>query len=386
MAKILFDAKPLTTGHSKRGVGRYVKGLLSSLLNTDTENEYIILTTKDKNTLQQILGDHPPTKWNIIKMPHLHRPERYGFLIDHLTIPFIINKVKPDIYFSTDFFAHPYSKRSKVKYIGVLYNVLPPSLTPITYNIMPYSLKLAWNMSLNNLKNYDRVITISDFCKSEIIDQLRIPEEKISCVYAGYEPTFSPDDSAEQTNNFDILSPFGIRSPYFLYVGDTDGRKNIFRMLDAIQKSRVLDNVQFVFVGPSTQKDKIFKQLIEDFHSSKDKIIILPYVGDKVLCSLYRKAIALVFPTLYEGFGLPVLEAMVCGCPVLVSSSSALPEVVGDAGIYVDPYNVQEIADGMKRLLEDSDLRIEMRKKGIKQAEKFKWENSARDLIRIFKE
>ncbi len=172
---------------------------------------------------------------------------------------------------------------------------------------------------------------------------------------------------------------------YLLYIGDMRPYKNLERSLEAFARLNLTD-LSFVIGG---KKDPHFYPGIEkkvDRLLLKDKVIFLGYVPEEDLPHLYSEAAAFVFPSLYEGFGLPPLEAMACGCPVVASNAGSLPEVCGDAVRYVDPYDVESIARGIHEVLTDEVMRQNLRAKGLERAKLFSWERAAKEHLKIFEE
>ena len=143
-----------------------------------------------------------------------------------------------------------------------------------------------------------------------------------------------------------------------------------------------LKDTQLLIVG-SKQRTFAYHDLKKFIHADQN-IIFTGHISDEELITLYKNATLFVFPALYEGFGLPPLEAMACGCPVIVSNVASLPEVCGDAAYYVDPYNIESIAEGMQKVLADESLQQSMREKGLKRAKLFSWEKSAKEYVRVF--
>jgi len=206
------------------------------------------------------------------------------------------------------------------------------------------------------------VLTVSEYSKREIAAWAKIKEEKIINVGNGVGPPFTATGRK-----------FEPGYPYLLYVGSRKPHKNLPRLLEAYSISGIRRDVRLVLSG---KPDLHMSREIERRGLSGD-VVFADSDADRDLSDVYRGALALVFPSLYEGFGLPPLEAMACGIPVLTSKLCSLPEVVGDAGVLVDPLDVEAIADGMRRLVQDSDLRTELRKRGLLRAKEYSWDKTA---------
>jgi glycosyltransferase involved in cell wall biosynthesis len=206
------------------------------------------------------------------------------------------------------------------------------------------------------------VLTVSEYSQREISAWAGVKEGKIINVGNGVGLPFTPAGRKYEPGY-----------PYLLYVGSRKPHKNLPRLLEAYSISGIRRDVRLVLSGNS---DRHMSREIERLGLSGD-VVFVDSDTDGDLSDIYRGALALVFPSLYEGFGLPPLEAMACGIPVLTSKVCSLPEVVGDAGVLVDPLDVEAIADGIRRLVLDSDLREELRQKGLLRAKEFSWEETA---------
>jgi glycosyltransferase involved in cell wall biosynthesis len=232
------------------------------------------------------------------------------------------------------------------------------------------------------VQRMDAVITVSSFSKLDLSKYLNIPGRNIFVTYQATDSKFRLLAEAEIAP---VLGRNGVARPYILYVGSLEPRKNLLRLLDAYQQVlKWSRHWRLIIVGArnywksSPVAEKV-KQL-----GLQGQVIFTGYISDEDLPSLYNAADLFVFPSLYEGFGLPVLEAMACGTPVVTSNSSSLPEVAGDAAILVDPYSVEAIYAAMRRVLEDPELAKELRRRGLERALQFTWEKTARETIAVY--
>jgi glycosyltransferase involved in cell wall biosynthesis len=227
------------------------------------------------------------------------------------------------------------------------------------------------------LKQSQGIICVSEYTKQDIVKNYRLNPDSINVVYNGYaQNLFYPQpDSA-------ILQKYSLNK-YLLYVGDMRFYKNLRRCLEAFD-SLPLKDYQFVITG---RKDDFFYPEIERQTAklaAKDRIIFLDYVPSADLPHLYSMAQALIFASLYEGFGLPVLEAMACGCPVITSKVTSIPEVGGDSVLYVNPYSVDSIAQGMYQILTNRELSNNLRHQGLTRAKLFSWDRTADGVCQVF--
>ncbi|WP_028992026.1 glycosyltransferase family 4 protein [Thermoanaerobacter thermocopriae] len=225
-----------------------------------------------------------------------------------------------------------------------------------------------------------KIITISDCTKSDIIKYFNVQEEKIVKIYNGYDKNlFFPRNSARSY----IYGKYKIED-YILAVGASYPHKNYDNLIKAI--TLALDkNIKLIIAGGKDEYRNYLKKLAKELNLV-DRVLFINYVPQKDLPYLYSAAKCLVYPSLYEGFGLPPLEAMACGCPVITSNTSSLPEVVGDAGVMVNPYNVEEIGRAIDLVLSNENLRREMIEKGLKQVQKFSWRKTAEEIYKVIKE
>ncbi|MBI4699332.1 MAG: glycosyltransferase family 4 protein [Nitrospirae bacterium] len=209
----------------------------------------------------------------------------------------------------------------------------------------------------------DRIITVSDFSRSEIIKYTGINDSKITVIHNGVDAgKFKPADGNMMTVVNDLREKFNLPEKFILYAGNVKPHKNLKRLLNAYATllKRGLENYCLVIVGQRqgfiTSDSDVFK-ILNDNSFLREKVFFIGHISNEDLPYFYNSASILAFPSLYEGFGLPPLEAMACGCPVVVSNAASLPEVCGDAACYVDPYNVESIAEGMYKVLTDESLR-----------------------------
>ena len=225
------------------------------------------------------------------------------------------------------------------------------------------------------------IITDSQASKRDIVLHLPVHPEKIMVIPAAasahYRPM--PGEAIEPA-----LQRYGVTSPYILYVGSLESRKNLPRLLQAYAKLREWSQQwHLVIVGARKWKYTPIFETVQQL-DLQSHVHFTGYVEEEDLPALYNGADLFMFPSLYEGFGLPVLEAMACGTPVVTSNSSSLPEVAGDAALLVDPYDVDAIAGAMQRVLAKPDLAGEMREKGLANAAQYTWERTARETIAVY--
>ena len=245
-----------------------------------------------------------------------------------------------------------------------------------------------WNLYVRALATFGtrraaRVITISQHAASDLRRFFHVPHTKLRITYLGVAPHFrrlAPADTAR------VLREYGVDEPYLLFVGAGDTRKNYHALLDALRLLRVqgLASLPLVVTGKPTPE---FRQLASEntAHEGVD-VRFLGFVSEQTLVALYNRAVLLVYPSRYEGFGLPVLEAMACGCPVVCANTSALPEVAGDAALLIDPDDPINLAAAIAAVLTDPTCAARLRAKGLERASGFTWAHTAAATLAIYRE
>jgi glycosyltransferase involved in cell wall biosynthesis len=232
------------------------------------------------------------------------------------------------------------------------------------------------------LRKFDAVITISDASKDLIHKHLRVPQSKIARIYGGVGPAFRAMDSVKAREY--VEAQFDLVSLYILHVNNYSPRKNPLALFRAFEKVRRENKYKLVVVGRRWDNVAV-KRLVQELDLTED-VVFLGYVNSKNLPFLYNAAALYVYPSFYEGFGLSLLEAMACGCPVVSANVYSIPEVVGDAALLVSaPGDFEELAELMYRALTDNSLRAEMVDKGLRQAAGFSWEKCARETLDVYK-
>jgi glycosyltransferase involved in cell wall biosynthesis len=243
------------------------------------------------------------------------------------------------------------------------------------------------NWTAYSVKNAKKVITISNSSKNDIIKTYKVPESKVAVVYPGLKQIISLQPHVYSMN--ELKSKYGLSENYLLFVGTLQPRKNITKLIEAFAKvtqhEKTPKDIQLVIVG---KKGWLYEEILatpQRVHV-EDKVKFLDFVSDDDLNILYKHAICYILPSLYEGFGLPVLEAMKHDCPVITSNISSMPEAGGDAALYVDPKDTDDIAEKIMKLIVHKDLRKELIDKGKKQLAKFSWEKTAKETLEILEE
>jgi glycosyltransferase involved in cell wall biosynthesis len=291
-------------------------------------------------------------------------------------LPALLRRHRIDVCFFTNFVSALASPCATVLTI----HDLSIKLFPRTHSLR----NVLWARSLMplSIRRSAHVIADSNNTRLDLVRVMGVPGGKVDVIHLGTSPEFCPEPGPDEEK---ALAYFGIDRPYVLFVGTLEPRKNInmlIKAFDRVAASR--PDLHLVLAGRrGWMAQAIFDEL--ERRSLLGRVHITGYVPDEYLPPLYRQAEALVYPSLYEGFGLPPLEAMSSGTPVVVSRNSSLPEVVGDAGLYVDALSVNEIAGAMERILDDAALADSLRQKGLERAGRFTWPRAAAKTLEILR-
>ena len=274
-------------------------------------------------------------------------------------------------------------EEKSIKSYLMIHDVIPLVLKEYSYK----KGKGGWfEESYNSLNKDSNIITVSDFTKKDLITyNKKVDKNKIFTAYNSASDTFyqckGKKTIAKALKKYDIST----KSKYIFSLCNLEPRKNLIHtakcFVEMIKKNKI-DDLYFVLGGGSSDKFlRLLEKEVKGLKRYSNRIIRIGYVDDEDLAPLYSKALFFVYPSLYEGFGLPPLEAMKCGTPVITSNTSSLPEVVGDAGIMVNPKNKKQLIDAMYKLYTDEVLRKELSKKGLKRAKKFSWKNTVDTIL-----
>jgi len=275
---------------------------------------------------------------------------------------------------------------SKIPFFMPKNSVTLPIITDLALyeipNVYKFSRVFLWKLQYKHLvKHVDRVIAISEHTKKDINKYLKIDNEKIDVVYCAADKSIKRIEDKNILQ--DIKEKYSLPDKYFLFVGSLNPRKNIFRIYQAYKELKKKTDIPHKLVIVGNYGWKLKKEL--KIMKNDNDVVFTGYIEEKDKSALYTMAEAFVFPSLYEGFGIPILEAQQCGVPVVTSNNSSMPEVAGDGAVYVDPYDVSDIANSIERLLVDEELKRNIINAGYENAKRFSWEESAEKLGEIIK-
>jgi glycosyltransferase involved in cell wall biosynthesis len=349
---------------SVQGIEIFSRNIISELLKIDHQDEFFILSTEN---IPDILSFFRARTIEVkgVKI-------KYSKAIYQQTgIYFVLKKYKIDLLFSPSP-AAPFFYKNKIVVIHDCaydrFKEFDNLLSKTYFRLMFYGAKYFSK----------KIITVSNFSKKELIELYKINPEKIEVIYEGVpELPEVKEEFIQQT-----LRKFKIDRPYFLYIGNWRPRKNLPGLIKAFKIfcERYKKDFLLVIAG---RKDKRFLDLEKEvkIHHLEEKVILTDFISQEEKTVLYKKALALTFPSFYEGFGLPVLEAQSLGIPVLTSNTSSLPEVAGKGALFINPFKAEDIAKGMEKIVFGENFKKDLIKKGYENIKRFSWENSAQKLL-----
>ena len=370
------------------GIGTYIRNLVRSLSAIDAVNQYTLITGKGEV--------HPELTRLGANFALVPFSPPNGRLRSYLTFPLFLRRLKADL-------------------IHIPLNDVPfgvPDPYIVTIHDMG-SLLFAKDQELQNnfrlsrfrrgMAKAARVIAVSNATRRDVETLIGVPPSRVRTIYNAPDPAFGEPNSApvacvgEQSYEYSpdlqrILDRYQISYPFLLYVGRTNPQKNISRLVEAFAVLRgelatdpIYADLRLIIIGDEISKYPYLRHAVLKSRV-QDCVRFLGFVPIETLRVFYQLAAAFVFPSLYEGFGLPPLEAMACGTPVVASNVSAIPEVVGDAALVVNPENVFDIARGIREVLQNRELRGDMVARGFEQVKRFSWERTAREVLATYQE
>ncbi|MBU0686814.1 MAG: glycosyltransferase family 4 protein [Candidatus Margulisbacteria bacterium] len=375
--KIVIDARPLQ--HSPhRGLGRYTSNLLDNLLTLGQNNDFQLYFDPNFSIDPQFKRFTEAPHTFGVKQPFFMKNDSILYYRYWLKKQF--SKLNYDlIHFTAQIHLPPTLPKNSIITVHDLINF---ALKNMFYKIN-FAYQADVKYTRNMLNGAQKIIAISENTKKDIINILGIDEQKIKVIHQGIEEHFSNEYSKEETAA--VLNKYKIKQDYLLYYGGCESRKNVSRLIEVFsQLAKEFIHLKLVIItnlnDPPTHKiqEEVKELAIEN------KVSIIGQVYDKVLKILLKNAKLFIMPSLYEGFGLPPLEANACGTPVISSNASSLPEVLGDAALFFDPLDKKQMYDQIKLGLTNDHLRRELITRGIKNAQRFSWKKCAEKTVALY--
>jgi glycosyltransferase involved in cell wall biosynthesis len=356
------------------GIGRYTRELIRALPAVDAENTYRLFVAGRGVRVTPPAAPNFRTRW----VPLTDRETSLLWQRLHLPIPIELFLGRLDIFHSPDFVLPPVAGARKVLTVHDLSFLRVPQfahpvLREYLERVVPRSIHRA-----------DLVLADSASTRNDVVEMLDVPEERVRVVYCGVEARF------QRVADPEVLAAarqrYGIDGPFVLGLGTLEPRKNFAGLVEAfgrLRQRRDLPHRLLIVGGKGWLYEPIFER-VRDL-GLEDWVRFPGFVSDADLPALYTLADCLAYPSFYEGFGVPALEAMACETPVVTTKTSSLPEVVGSAAVLVDPYDVESIVEGLDRVLHDEALRARLQAAGLRQTQEFTWERAARALVAAYR-
>jgi glycosyltransferase involved in cell wall biosynthesis len=359
------------------GIGRYSINLIKEIISAGENITFSVLIRED---LQPELRKEFPASANLVTINMSHMSIK-GFL----SLGRMIDRMHADIYHSLFMFRPLFMKTRSAITIHDLMWITRPS-EQASGNLMKKWIGWLFHTFFvtASVKFATKVIAVSEATKKEIAEHWNDSGIKVHVFGEGVDPSFCVKKKDDYDNS--IVSMLGLpEKPYFLHVSNGKPYKNTLALLEAFSSLAKTTDVNLIIIG----RKSAFSYHIEEFIKNSnlvDRIYLLGNLKNSEVVRLMQEAKAMLFPSLYEGFGLPVIEAMACGCPVMTSDRGGLKEVAGDAALLIDPASIQSMASGMKFILDNNEAMGDLRKKGIERASHFRWSKIAEEISNFYRE
>ncbi|MBU0727212.1 glycosyltransferase family 4 protein [Patescibacteria group bacterium] len=357
-------------GVSFTGIGRYTYELIQNLAEMDKEHEFVVFMRKDAYDSFQLPNER--FKKVLADYPHYSFGEQFGFLKT-------VNQEKLDMMHFTHFNAPIlYSSAFIVTIHDLTLSFFPGKKMT---NLLQ---RFAYHVVVRTVtKNAKKIIAVSNHTKKDLIEALKTPEEKISVIYNGVNPKFGDVDPTPRP---DLMKKLGLSKPYFLYTGVWRDHKNLVGMIKAFYafNKDVGNQYNLVITGPHNPTYHEIPDTVKEL-GIEDEVHLVGLVAEEDLFALYKNALSYVFPSFYEGFGLPPLEAMQCGTPVIASNKSATPEICGEGNaLFFDPYDLEDIQKAMRLIATDPTIRQRLVDKGFERVKEFSWVKMTKKVLEMY--
>ncbi len=354
------------------GVGTYVRNLVGELARLDHDTEYVLLCRRDDLGLGSKLGENFRTVAN---------SSGHYSLGEQISIPINVGRAAPDLFHTPHYVLPALTPcRSIVTIHDCIHLIFPQYLDSRFAHT--YARAVFWTAA----HRASRILTVSEASKQDILRFFQIPDDKVTVIPNAIAEHFFEEPPPEQVAR--VRERYQLNGRFVMYAGNVKPHKNLDRLIEAfalLRQDTDHDDLGLLISGSEISRYATLRRAVHR-HNLHHHVRFLGYQSEQTLAALYRLADVFVFPSLYEGFGLPPLEAMASGTPVVASNVSSLPEVVGDAGILVNPYHAESIADGIRRVLDDGVLRQDLSARGIARARSFSWPASIKRIRDIYHE
>ncbi|MEA3369386.1 MAG: glycosyltransferase family 1 protein [Candidatus Ratteibacteria bacterium] len=357
------------------GIGAYSRRLIENLARIDKENQYFIFSNNPGLIEKYKLVSKP--NFSLVEFSHSANSPVNQFLL-----PPQCQRLGLEVYHSPHFFT---STRLSSKLVVTIHDLIPlcfPHFTPRAKKVK--FLRLFKYILQRVSRKADKIITISEHSKKDLVDALQVREDKIEVIYNGVSSVYRPIPSESVRKRLGGVIPES--SQVFLFVGRFDPYKNIVGLIKSFNdlKQEGDPELKLVIVGEEDTRYPEAPRLVKDLGLEKE-VILTGYLEEEELVYWYNRAAAFILPTFYEGFGLPIVEAFACGCPVITSNVASVPEVAGDAAMLIEPGSQTALTEAMRRILRDAPFKENLRQKGLARAQLFSWEKTAKGVLEVYK-
>ena len=353
------------------GIGTSIRYLLRQLARIDRETDYVLLSPQTDLDIAAQLGPNFRT---------VLEPSPNYSLREQIHVPWVLRRERPDVFHAPHYVLPPAVPCRSVVTIHDCIHLMFPQYLP-NKAAYAYARVSMWAA----VKRSNCILTVSEASKRDILHFFNVAPEKIVVVYNAIDDHFWLTPPEEEVAR--VRERYQLDHQFVLYVGNIKPHKNLVRLIEAFDELRRSgpEELKLLIIGDEISKLPSLRRAVHR-HKLHKHVRFLGYVSDGTLRILYRLASLFVFPSLYEGFGLPPLEAMASGTPVVTSNQSSLPEVTGDAAVLVDPYDVSSIVDGMRRVLTDPVLAANLRRRGPERAREFSWPRSVQKIRAVYEQ
>jgi len=369
-AKYAFDEKV-------RGIGKYTLKLINNLSNIDSENKYILYVDDIYSNKELINSLSDNFKLKKLKTSNY-------FIYEQVLLPKYINKDKIDLFHAT---GNTFPIFTSSKLITTIHDVMflkSGHIIPQPKSLYQKLGKYYRKTNLNWINKNEKIITVSNYSKKDIHEETNFRPSNIEVTYLGYNKDFLNHNIE---NEIEVKRKLGISDKFFYHLGGDASNKNSEQVIKVYSKlpSEIINEYQLVITGIKHNREKWYNK-IEKYDLNNDRVIFTGYVTDEELKFLYTEATIFIFLSIYEGFGIPILEAMSSRTPVIASNKTVIPEIVGEGGIIVDPNNIDEVKGRIIELVNSQKSKDKFVQKGLENLKRFDWMKLAKKTLSIYNE
>ena len=361
---------------AKRGIGNYCLNLIANIAAIDNINQYILYV--DQRDDDEVLPKQDNFLVKVLK------PSIYP-IWEQVSLPVQATRDKVDLLHCTGN-TFPIWGRRQFKTVATIHDVMFLKEEFSSGSLYQFIGNKYRGLVVNRFSHtLDSIITVSKFSKQDILDTVKhLNPECIYCTYESYDPLF--DSLGNSTARAIVEKELGIRCPYILALGATEPRKNtrsIIKVFANLRKYKTNINYKLVITGIPERSHRIFQDSI-NFLGLQGDVILTDFISTRALVALYRCSTIFLYPSLYEGFGIPLLEAMASSTPIITSNITSMPEILGEAGVLVNPTDLMQLERALIKLLNDQSLRQELINKGLKRVKEFSWRSVAMKTLEVY--